>query len=90
VPRRPTVDGGASFGSLRHPHLIQRGPTVGFRSWARLRRAPSHPRWVPNSYNRPHGTCAHHHAAPPSHGPPQTGSGSMPHLTSHIRAQGLP
>jgi hypothetical protein len=89
VPRRPAVDGGASFGSRRHQHLIQRGP-AGFRSWARVRRTLTHPRWVPNSYHRPRGTCAHHPAAPPSHGPPQTSSGSTPHPPSHIRAQGPP
>jgi hypothetical protein len=45
VPRRPAVDGDTSFGSPRHPHLIQRGP-AGFRSRARVRRqhaTPHHP-----------------------------------------------
>jgi hypothetical protein len=49
VPRGPAVDGGAFFGSLRHPHLIEGG--------ARIRRAPSHPRRVPNSYHRPHSSA---------------------------------
>jgi hypothetical protein len=80
VPRGPTLDRSASPGSPRYPHSIQKGP-ASVSSRARLWRAT-------DPDDRPNGTSAPHHAAPPTHGPPETSCSSTSRLTSHVRTQG--
>jgi hypothetical protein len=87
VPHGPTVDRGASPGSPRNSHIFQ-GGSASICSRACVLRTLKDPRRATNSECQPSGSSASHHQALPTHGPPQTSSGSSPRLPSYIRAQG--